>query len=104
MEADQRLRDIFWDQRATLQLVGLLEFTETREGFEQANRVYSEIHRQIENLAHFPGMGRPGRIARTRELVINRTGFVVAYRDNEADNRIEILYIAHGKQQWPKRL
>jgi len=104
MEADQRLRDIFWDQRAALQLVGLLEFTETREGFEQANRVYSEIHRQIENLAHFPGMGRPGRIARTRELVINRTGFVVAYRDNEADNRIEILYIAHGKQQWPKRL
>jgi toxin ParE1/3/4 len=98
------LRDIFWDQRAALQLVGILEFTETREGFEEASRVHSEIHQQIANLAHFPGMGRPGRIARTRELVINRTRFVVAYRDNEADNRIEILYIAHGKQQWPKQL
>jgi len=104
MEADQRLRDIFWDQRAALQLVGLLEFIEAREGFEQANRVHSEIHRQLDNLAHFPGMGRAGRIARTRELVIHRTSFVVAYRDNEADNRIEILYIAHGRQQWPKRL
>jgi plasmid stabilization system protein ParE len=104
MEAEERLRDIFWDQRAALQLVELLEFIETRQGFEEANRVHGEIQRQIENLAHFPNLGRPGRIARTRELVINRTGFVAAYRDNQADNRIEVLYIAHGRRQWPKRL
>ena len=57
----------------TMQLVGMLEFTETREGFEEANRVHSEIHRQIENLAHFPGMGRSGRIARSTPFVMAKS-------------------------------
>jgi plasmid stabilization system protein ParE len=104
MEAEERLRDIFWDQRAALQLVELLEFIEARQSFEEANRVHGEINRQIANLAHFPNLGRPGRIARTRELIINRTNFVAAYRDNETNNRIEVLYIAHARQQWPQRL
>jgi plasmid stabilization system protein ParE len=85
-------------------LVELLEFIEASLGFEEANRLHGEIDRQIANLAHFPHLGRSGRIARTRGLVINRTNFVVAYRDNKADNRIEILHIAHARQQWPRRL
>ena len=104
MEADETLRAIFWDQRAARQLVDLRESIETRQGFVEANRVHGEINQQIGNLARFPLLGRPGRIQRTRELVINRTGFVVAYRDNQADNRVEILYIAHGRQRWPTRL
>jgi toxin ParE1/3/4 len=38
----------------------------------------------------------------TRELVIARTPFVVAYRlRNET---IEILRVLHGAQRWPDRL
>lgn len=104
MEADETLRAIFWDRRAARQLVDLLENLEARQGFDEANRVHGEITQQIGNLAHFPLLGRLGRIERTRELVINRTGLVVAYRDNATDNRIEILYIAHGRQRWPTQL
>jgi toxin ParE1/3/4 len=47
-------------------------------------------------------IGRQGRAPGTRELVIARTPFIVAYRlHNET---IEILRILHGAQRWPDRL
>ena len=51
---------------------------------------------------YHPNMGRPGRIKATRELVIGRTSFIVAYRIK--DNRIEILRVLHGSQQWPRNI
>ena len=58
-----------------------------------------EIERQVDLLLHHPNMGRPGRLKTTRELVISRTSFIVAYRVKE--KRIEILRVLHGSQQWP---
>jgi toxin ParE1/3/4 len=49
-------------------------------------------------LAH-PQMGRPGRVAGTRELVISSTPFVVIYRLQ--GQSIEVLRLLHSAQQWP---
>jgi toxin ParE1/3/4 len=49
-----------------------------------------------------PEAGRKGRVAKTRELVIARTPFVVAYRIK--DETIEILRVFHGSRRWPDRL
>lgn len=50
-------------------------------------------------LAAHPYLGRPGRIAGTREPVIASTPFIVAYR--VADDRTEILAVFHGARIWP---
>lgn len=46
-----------------------------------------------------PALGRPGRVAGTRELVLPKTPYVVAYRIMEA---VEILAVMHGAREWPE--
>lgn len=57
------------------------------------------IGRQIERLAEFPESGRIGRVDGTRELVISRTPYLVAYRI--VGGAVLILRILHGSRQWP---
>jgi toxin ParE1/3/4 len=59
----------------------------------------AEIEKQVDMLLDHPNMGRPGRVKTTRELVVSRTSFIVAYRVK--GQRIEILRVLHGAQQWP---
>ena len=66
-----------------------------KAAIEQGDR----IERQIETLSAYPEMGREGRVAGTRELVVNRTPFIVVYR--VWAERIEILRVLHGAQMWP---
>lgn len=44
-----------------------------------AIRCDREISEQTSQLIDFPEMGRPGRVKGTRELVVQRTPFLVAY-------------------------
>jgi toxin ParE1/3/4 len=60
------------------------------------------ISAQVRILADFPEAGRIGRIAGTRELVINRTPYLVAYRVLGDSTRI--LRILHGSRLWPDDL
>lgn len=64
---------------------------------EQGDR----IQNQANLLADYPEMGRIGRKPRTRELVVNRTPFVLVYRVRATARRVEILRVLHGAQQWP---
>lgn len=47
-----------------------------------------------------PEIGRAGRKQGTREMVIPRTSFILVYRIRA--ERLEILRVLHGAQQWPK--
>ncbi len=58
-----------------------------------------EIERQISLLATFPDSGRIGRVPETRELIINRTPYIAAYKS--ADNTVVVLRILHSAQIWP---
>ena len=60
-----------------------------------------EIEQQTDRLADYPEMGRPGRKRGTRELVVNRTPFILIYRIRPRVRRIEILRVLHGAQKWP---
>ena len=57
-----------------------------------------QIERQVNMLLVHPKMGRPGRVADTRELVISSTPFVVVYRLQA--RHIEIVRLLHSAQQW----
>jgi addiction module RelE/StbE family toxin len=60
------------------------------------------IEAQVELLIETPEIGRPGRIEGTRELVIQRTPYIAAYRiDGET---VSILRVLHGAQEWPDEL
>jgi toxin ParE1/3/4 len=59
-----------------------------------------QIVTSVQQLATFPMSGRSGRVAGTRELVISNTPFLAAYAVDH--DRIEILAIYHGAQQWPE--
>ena len=60
--------------------------------------VDERIAQQIEVLIDHPEFGRPGRVDDTRELVISKTPYVVAYRI--MGDAIRILRVLHGKQLW----
>ena len=55
--------------------------------------------KQTQQLKQFPESGRPGRVAGARELVVQRTPYIVAYQVG-ADT-VRILRVLHEAQQWP---
>lgn len=60
------------------------------------------IHASAALLADHPEMGRPGRIAGTRELVVTRFSYILPYRVR--NNAIEILRVFHTARKWPQRM
>lgn len=61
------------------------------------------IRNQANNLCDHPELGRIGRIAGTRELVIAGTPFLIIYRIRDKPQQIEILRVIHGAQRWPPK-
>jgi toxin ParE1/3/4 len=59
-----------------------------------------EIIRHVGLLAAHPGMGRPGRVEGTRELVIVGLPYVVPYV-HRGDSVI-VLRVLHGAMKWPE--
>ncbi len=70
---------------------------------DAAKRTLERVHAIVElHLPGSPNVGRPGRVAGTRELVIPGTPFIVPYRvKSEA---IEILRVYPGARRWPSAL
>ncbi|WP_404788913.1 type II toxin-antitoxin system RelE/ParE family toxin [Altericista sp. CCNU0014] len=67
-----------------------------------AKDVALRIDKSVNLLATMPNVGRPGRIFGTRELAVQKTPFLVVYRvQNE---RVEVLRVLHGRQDFPDAL
>ena len=68
---------------------------------DAAERVRNAIVSTVERLADQPHLGRIGRRAGTRELVIaSFPAYIVVYRVTETDIRITRVW--HGRQNWPR--
>ncbi|MGH8142192.1 MAG: type II toxin-antitoxin system RelE/ParE family toxin [Steroidobacteraceae bacterium] len=93
--------ELLWLRRALKDRDAQLDYI-AEENPEAAVSQGDEIDRQIDLLPSQPDMGRPGRKKGTRELVINRTPFILVYRVKARAKRIELLRLLHGAQQWPK--
>ena len=65
-----------------------------------ARLIVQQIRNAVALLADNPSLGRPGRIAGTRELVVNNTRYLVPYRVQ--GNNVEILRIFHTSRKLPK--
>ena len=58
-----------------------------------------KIETQADQLRLYPQSGRPGRIAGTRELVIPRSPYLLAYRVDGPS--VLVLRVLHAAQSWP---
>ena len=67
-----------------------------------AVEIDQRIQESVEMLIEFPEIGRPGRVEGTRELVIQRTPYIVAYQVKHKG--VLILRVLHGAQQWPEEI
>ncbi len=73
-----------------------------RDNPAAAGKTIQHILDAAERLVDYPSMGRTGRIEGTRELVIARTPFIVAYRVRRQD--LQILAVIHASRKWPEGL
>ena len=67
-----------------------------------ATRMIEQIRATVMRLTALPALGRPGRVAGTRELVIPDTPYIIPYRVK--GDVVQIITILHGAQRWPDTL
>lgn len=91
---------IVWLPQAQANRMDLIAYI-AQENPRAALDQLDEIEQQIDRLLDYPEMGRVGRKHGTRELVLNRTPFVLVYRVQLKLQSIEILRLLHGAQKWP---
>jgi toxin ParE1/3/4 len=92
---------IVWSPRAVGHLAHLRSHI-ARDNPSAANRIAGALLDAVERLAELPNVGRPGRVAGTRELIVPGTPYVIPYRVR--GDRLEVIAVFHGWQKWPKRL
>ncbi len=66
-----------------------------------AQSIARRVIEAVSLLTEQPGLGRPGRVRHTRELVITGIPFIIPYQVRE--NTIEILRVFHGAMRWPDK-
>ena len=93
---------IVWTPKASRHLRAAFDYWAREGSPASAYNMLDRIFSGVELLERYPAAGRPGRIPRTRELVIVPTPFLVAYRVRRG--KIEILALLHGSRKWPDAL
>ena len=66
-----------------------------------ARLVVERVLEAVAQLAEQPGLGRPGRVHGTRELVVSKTRYIVPYRVR--GDAVEILRVFHTSRRLPER-
>jgi plasmid stabilization system protein ParE len=66
-----------------------------------ARLVVARVLGAVAALAQQPGLGRPGRVPGTRELVVLKTRYIVPYRVR--GDIVEVLRVFHTSRRPPER-
>lgn len=91
-----------WSPEAIDDLIALRAYIAQDDPAAARRIVFHIVHVVETLLATSPGIGRPGRVPGTRELVISRTPYIVPYRLHQ--DAIEVLRVYHGARRWPATL
>ena len=66
-----------------------------------AQLVVKRVLTAVAMLAKQPGLGRPGRVPGTRELIVAKTRYIVPYRVQ--GETVEVLRVFHTSRRLPER-
>ena len=91
---------IEWTEQAVRQLDQAHDYIALSNSKEVADRITTQIVTTVQQLATCPISSRSGRVPSTRALVISNTPFIAAYAIDH--DRIVVLALYHGAQQWPE--
>jgi toxin ParE1/3/4 len=94
---------VLWPERAEADLHEAFDYLLARSP-RAARRIYEAIRDGVAGLTDYPGRGRPGRVAGTRELIIAGTSYVIAYTVDQRINAVIVLRVLHGARRWPDDL
>jgi toxin ParE1/3/4 len=92
---------IVWTKRASTHLRAAYEYWRNEKSEDAADLMLGRIFSTVELLENHPELGRPGRIAGSRELALHPLPFLLAYRVRRS--KIEIVALLHGARKWPER-
>jgi len=88
-----------WSRKALLNLDNAVEYIAADNSAAVAD-VAQRIWDASQMLAKQPGMGRPGRVTGTRELVISGLPYILPYV--EKGGAVIILRVMHTSMKWPR--
>ena len=91
---------VIWLPRARTDLGHARHYIE-QDNPEAARRIFTAIRTAVRRLSETPHLGRPGRVERTRELVVPHTPYIVPY--TVIGDRLVILAVIHGARAWPDK-
>lgn len=89
---------LVWTRRARADLEEIFDYI-LQDNPIVAGGVLDRIEEAALSLVEHPGMGRPGRVAGTRELVIAGLPWILPYTAHP--DSITILRVLHAARQWP---
>jgi toxin ParE1/3/4 len=89
---------IVWTGKSRQDLNEIFDYI-LQENAQTAADVLDRIEQATKNLADHSGLGRPGRVATTRELIIPGLPWILPYLTG-ADT-LTILRVIHTARKWP---
>jgi len=92
-----KVRALVWSARALTELDEIVAYIRSQDPVT-ADRVTARIDERVASLLQHPRLGRTGRVAGTRELVV--APFIVAYEVD--DDLIVVLAVLRGRRRWPR--
>ncbi|PHM33391.1 type II toxin-antitoxin system RelE/ParE family toxin [Xenorhabdus innexi] len=91
------MNELEWLELARTDLLAIIEYIADDNPYA-AQCLKDDIETKAEKLLDFPKIGRPGRVAGTRELVAG-ANYIIVYQEDVFT--IRILRVLHAAQLWP---
>ena len=92
--------EVKWLKMALADLENEINFVAS-DNPKQAAVLLERVMSSVDALVHQPGIGRPGRIANTRELIIPDTRYLIPYRVTGNPPAVQILRVFHTSRRAP---
>ena len=89
---------IEWIESALDDMESLKQYIE-RENVRAAKQGADKVVEAVSLFRDTPRMGRDGRLAGTKELVVSGTSYIVMYKIQ--GNKVRIMRVLHHAMQWP---
>lgn len=94
--------NIRWTSKAKKDLISIKEYIEQDNPKAATDLTKKIVLKVVEQLNKFQNIGKAGRVAGTRELVINNYPYIAVYWVKSGS--VEVLRVLHTSIKWPDKI